>query len=129
MDPKGSRTWVRRHGPPPLQPLEPGLRPEGSGTKETRPRRNFKRTRRKPNQETEAFRRLHTSAAFLLSTYYVPGVFTDDGGQSIMSEVRLHRDSTGTHAQLCREGRWNPSYIPTLTSLTAAVLRALTGLS
>ena len=59
----------------------------------------------------------------------MPGVFTDDGGQSIVSEVRLHRDSTGTHAQLCREGRWNPSYIPTLTSLTAAVLRPLTGLS
>ena len=73
-------------------------------------------------------RRLHTYAAFLLSTYYVPGVFTD-GGQSIVSEVRLRRDSTGTHAQLCREGRWNPSYIPTLTSLRAAVLRPLTGLS
>ena len=52
---------------------------------------HFKRTGRKPNQETEVFRRLHTSA-FLLSIYYMPGVFTDDGGQSVMSELRLYAE-------------------------------------
>lgn len=62
----------------------------------------------KPKQETEAFRRLRSSAAFLLSTYYVPGIFTDNSGQSIVSELRLHIESSpGAHVGLCREDRRN----------------------
>ena len=84
----GKEAW-----PSSLQPLEPGLRPEGGGTKKTQHGENFKRTGRKPNQETEVFKRLHTPAAFLLSIYYMPGVFTDDSGQSIVSELRLYTET------------------------------------
>ena len=112
MNPKGAGTRMRRLCSPPLPSSPPAFGawtcPKGSGTNDTHQGWNFKRTGRKAKQETEAFRRLRSSAAFLLSTYYVPGIFTDNGGQSIVSELRLHIESSpGAHVGLCRADRMN----------------------